>query len=318
MAFKLPKLSLIKTIVNYPNSLKERRASAKAVKRAIAEEKNRKNAEEIKKIKEDFESLGPTILLILIAQLGVMIPDIDQMFLSILHHRSIVTHSVFLPVLVYVLLRLTKINQGYLKTFFSGIFIGLGIHLGADVTTLLTSANHGTSGFGAICLPEPIKVSIGWFSPIWIIINSIASFTIATRMLNKPFSVFSAVLVAGLYYSYSNEGSILAAISIVLLGYVSVQMMNRKTNLLVKKSALTSLGAAFCIILTLSLPSALMSFSKLFNSETGTNSSRSIPTATSTPSNRSNGQWVKHSAGGWIQRDSNGYIKGTYRKSKPD
>ncbi len=96
------------------------------------------------------------------------LPDTDFIFLPILHHRSIITHSLLFG---FVFLFLGK-NTGAAPL--AGAMLGLSVHLACD---LLSPA----IGFGQIWLPYPIKIGLGIFSYIWLAINCAIGFAIVIQ-----------------------------------------------------------------------------------------------------------------------------------------
>lgn len=69
---------------------------------------------------------------------GLIVPDFDQKLLSILHHRSIISHSVLLPILLKPWLPVPV---------FAGLAAGMSIHLLADSIS-------PSVGFAQIYLPS--------------------------------------------------------------------------------------------------------------------------------------------------------------------
>ena len=64
---------------------------------------------------------------------GLFFPDTDQSFQLLLGHRSIITHSILLPYLLYLYFN-KKNNLTPLKTILIvGIYLGIGLHLSADL-----------------------------------------------------------------------------------------------------------------------------------------------------------------------------------------
>ena len=104
---------------------------------------------------------GQGLLLAGTAAVFVAAPDIDHMALRILHHRSILTHSVLLPLLVLWLVP----ELGPAAA--SGAALGVAVHLAADLLS-------PSRGFGRIWLPEPFRVSLGGWSPLWLMLNALA------------------------------------------------------------------------------------------------------------------------------------------------
>jgi len=70
---------------------------------------------------------------------GLWLPDIDLLLLPILHHRSIITHSVLIPWLLFLFFKNRVPLYGI-----AGLYVGISIHLAADCLS-------ATVGFGMIC-----------------------------------------------------------------------------------------------------------------------------------------------------------------------
>ena len=131
---------------------------------------------------------------------GIEFPDIDQMFQKSLGHRSIITHSILLPLLL-ILINSFK-PKTLVNIFIIGIFLGIGLHLSAD----LHPKNWNWYGYANIKLPS--NKSIGALSPIWIAGNAIISVFFSIKILfknfNKKLFKFSYVIIAlvtGTFYS---------------------------------------------------------------------------------------------------------------------
>jgi len=108
----------------------------------------------------------------------VKFPDIDQNIFSFLGHRSIFTHSILAPCLLFFYLIKGKINPNlYLQIFIVSFFVAIAIHLSADLHPKAWKGYANIKIFG---------ISIGGFlSRIWIFVNSILAFLFATYMLKK-------------------------------------------------------------------------------------------------------------------------------------
>lgn len=136
-------------------------------------------------------------------------PDIDLLMLRLLHHRSIVTHSVLLPLLVLWFL------PGLGPAAAAGAFLGVSIHLAAD---LLSPAR----GFGQVWLPEPFQISLKGWSPLWLMLNALASAWLAVALLpgGEGWRLLAGGVgvVAALGYGLVRERSLLSAL--VTLGAV--------------------------------------------------------------------------------------------------
>ncbi|PSU33504.1 hypothetical protein [Photobacterium lutimaris] len=133
------------------------------------------------------------VIFALFLYLGWYWPDIDKHLMSLLHHRSVVTHSVLLPLLVMVLVR-----SNYAKPIAAGLSAGISIHLAADALSPM-------SGYFQIYLPAPFKASIGATeSFVWLGLNAIAGYFLALRLLKAhsktiPFIYLLAAAGYGIY-----------------------------------------------------------------------------------------------------------------------
>jgi hypothetical protein len=129
---------------------------------------------------------------------GLFFPDVDQLLLPLLGHRSVVTHSVLLPVLALavapaVLARLPMRRFGpdaraaaeRSAAWFMGWFLlGLAIHLMADVVPL------GCRGYALAKLPgiplvsRPSSLSCG-ASLLWYGANAMAALVLCEWLLRR-------------------------------------------------------------------------------------------------------------------------------------
>ena len=170
-------------------------------------------------------------VLILSFLLGLAFPDVDQMFQSLLGHRSILTHSILLPYLLYIYL---EKKEPRVKTILIGLLLGIGLHLSADL--------HPKSWIGFALIKLPFNISIGGLSPIWIGINAIAALYAAAYFLNlltnrKLFwiSYLVIALVVGITYADTeryNEGSIAITFIVLLFSTFFVAKIKSKKNLI--------------------------------------------------------------------------------------
>ena len=165
--------------------------------------------------------------------IGLFFPDFDQMFQSLLGHRSILTHSILLPYLLYIYLE-KKEPSSRVKTILIGLLLGIGLHLSADL--------HPKSWIGFALIKLPFNISIGGLSPIWIGINAIAALYAAAYFLNlltnrKLFwiSYLVIALVVGITYADAeryNEGSIAITFIVLLFSTFFVAKIKSKKNLI--------------------------------------------------------------------------------------
>ena len=143
---------------------------------------------------------------------GLFIPDLDLLLLPILHHRSIITHSILIPLLLKRWLPIPV---------FAGLMAGVSIHLWAD--SLSTS-----TGFAQIYLPL-VKSGLGAeLSFVWIVLNSLLALYLAVSSYRKYlWFLISAYLFVALAYAVLNEGAAFVAYVLAIVG-VLLFVINRK------------------------------------------------------------------------------------------
>ena len=132
-----------------------------------------------KKSKENINYFGFIAVLIIGILLTHSIPDTDQNVLSMLSHRSIITHSILFPFLMhFFLISKKEIPNPYLATFIIGFYLAIAMHLSADFHP------KAMKGFALIKLPG--NSSIGEVpSYIWMGLNAIAAIYFSTILLKK-------------------------------------------------------------------------------------------------------------------------------------
>lgn len=128
---------------------------------------------------------------------GLFFPDIDQFFLSVLGHRSVVTHSVLLPLLALaaappVLARLPRwmgpgaraAAERSAAWFMAWFLLGLAIHLMADAVPL------GCRGYALAKLPafppvsRPSSLPCG-ASLLWYAANAVVALALCEWLLRR-------------------------------------------------------------------------------------------------------------------------------------
>ena len=149
---------------------------------------------------------------------GLEFPDFDLHLLFFLGHRSILTHGIIIPFLLYTFLnneRYSKISNKIFGRFFSnknvskevldyvyiGFLIGIAIHLCADLFP------KAWIGFALIKFPPWISMGAP-FSIAWMLVNIFLALKIAfkkikqkdveTKIQNR---IFLSILVIGIIYS---------------------------------------------------------------------------------------------------------------------
>lgn len=146
---------------------------------------------------------GQAALFVLAVLMFLPAPDVDFLLLRLLHHRSILTHSLLLPVLVWLLL------PGLGPGAAAGAFLGVAIHLAAD-------ALSPPRGYGAVWWPEPFQSSLGRWSTLWLLGNAALGAYLAFAVLpvgeGWRMLALGVGLVAALGYGAVNERSVLAVL----------------------------------------------------------------------------------------------------------
>lgn len=163
-----------------------------------------------------------TAILAALACLFLAVPDVDLMLLSLLHHRSILTHSA-LPALIPFLFRH---RIGLMPT--AGALIGLHVHLICDALSLAV-------GFGQVWLPAPFKMPLGGLSRLWLAGNAVLCFLLAQGIccrlspgLTGPVAVVLASAGVGIFYGLVNERSLIsAAACLVFPGLLGLSIRRR-------------------------------------------------------------------------------------------
>ena len=160
--------------------------------------------------------LGKAFLLILLTYVFLWSPDIDFLFMSLFHHRSIITHSI-LPGLIFLLFgrRLGAAPA-------AGAMIGTSVHLSCDLLSPMV-------GYAQVWLPAPFKQSLGPLSYLWLAANAVSGFAIASLLARAAFGSRVALpltavvgVVAGVSYGVENEDSIIAAAVVLAMLAVSL------------------------------------------------------------------------------------------------
>ncbi|OSP56249.1 hypothetical protein BV911_02865 [Pseudoruegeria sp. SK021] len=161
-------------------------------------------------------SLGRLLLFLGCAYVFLWMPDIDLTVISILHHRSIITHSLF-PALLFLLF-----GRRLGAAPMAGALIGTSVHLSCDLLSPMV-------GYAQIWLPAPFKAPLGLFSYIWLGGNAVVGFALAASMARTAFPrhlalpiVALVAVVGGTMYGVLNEGSILAVLAVLVIVVLSL------------------------------------------------------------------------------------------------
>ena len=142
--------------------------------------------------------------------LGEWFPDIDQRF-HFLTHRSILTHSLIVPLFLYSMGSGLKATP--LRLFVSGFSLGLAIHLGFDLFP------RSWQGYALIHVPL-----LGWTHPIfswlWIAVSMICCLYLSMRLARNGIEGTALLLgTLGLFsYTSTNETAFRGPLFSLLIG----------------------------------------------------------------------------------------------------
>ena len=138
------------------------------------------------------------------------VPDLDLLLLPLLHHRSIITHSI-LPGLLLIML-----GRKHGAAPIAGALVGLSVHLTCDLLSPM-------EGFAQIWLPYPIKVPLGPLSYLWLAMNGFLGFMLASLVARTAFRglslpiVASAAALIGMSYGWINEDALISVILVLTM-----------------------------------------------------------------------------------------------------
>ncbi len=143
--------------------------------------------------------------------LGEWFPDIDQR-IHFLTHRSILTHGLILPLLLYSIG--SGIKAAPLRLFLSGFSLGLAIHLGFDLFP------RSWQGYALIHVPL-----LGWTHPIfswlWIAVSMISCLYLSMRLARGGIEGTALLLGTLALFSYTstNETAFWGPLLSLLIGF---------------------------------------------------------------------------------------------------
>ncbi len=176
-----------------------------------------------------------TIILFNASIIGLIFPDFDSyniqmsFFQNFIGHRSILTHSILVPYLFYFYVKKKhKLNNNAI-TIIIGLFLGLALHLTADIYPKNGNENE--------LIKLPGNISVGKFSFLWISLNALVSFYISKVLLNDYFNkkyynniyLIVGLLLVCIYILFEPYNRIITLfISIILL--LIVYFYDKKTD----------------------------------------------------------------------------------------
>jgi hypothetical protein len=127
---------------------------------------------------------------------GEWLPDADQDF-SFITHRSIFTHGLIVPVILFGLASVNKTLV--IRTFVIGFCLGAAVHLSYDLFP------RAWQGFALIHVP-----AIGWTYPlvswVWIAGSMAISLYAALRLVSGLFQGIAVLAVGAAMFGYTGLG----------------------------------------------------------------------------------------------------------------
>lgn len=158
---------------------------------------------------------GRALLFLVFAYLFLWVPDLDLALMGILHHRSIVTHSL-LPGLLFLV-----VGRSLGASPVAGALIGLSVHLTCDLLSPMI-------GYGQVWLPAPDKRPLGAVSYLWLGANAYLGFMVASLIARLAFRAMALPAIAltsattGITYGWFNEAAILSVIVVLMMIGISL------------------------------------------------------------------------------------------------
>ena len=164
-----------------------------------------------------------TIILFNASIIGLIFPDFDSyniqmsFFQNFIGHRSILTHSILVPYLFYFYVKKKhKLNNNAI-TIIIGLFLGLALHLTADIYPKNGNENE--------LIKLPGNISVGKFSFLWISLNILISFYISKVLLNEYFNkkyyrtiyLFIGLLLVSIYVLFEPYNRIIILFTSIIL-----------------------------------------------------------------------------------------------------
>ena len=164
--------------------------------------------------------------------IGLKFPDVDQFFKSSLGHRSIITHSILLPLILFFI---NPVKSNFFgKILIVGLLLGIGLHLSADL--------HPRSWHGYANIKLPTNISIGILSPFWIAINAMIGLFLSAKILieNINKKLFKGIYIVislsvGAYYSFIEDHSQIIIFITFILMFSGTFYLAQKRNLKLTK-----------------------------------------------------------------------------------
>lgn len=152
--------------------------------------------------KINWQYLGLCLLLLVVGTLiGGSFPDYDRTYLKMLpgiQHRSLLTHGVLAPLLLYLLITKRDYHPA-LRYAVMGFCVGVAMHLSFD---LFPQGAYGRYCHGYACIYSPIVGRTGsLFSFFWIALGIVGSLYIMLRLIERKTDI--VLIIPCAIFSYS-------------------------------------------------------------------------------------------------------------------
>ena len=174
---------------------------------------------------------------------GVIFPDLDyyyvrtDFFENFIGHRSILTHSILIPSLLYFYLKIKKKLNNNFSLLIIGLFLGLVLHLIADI--------YPKNGYENISIKLPGNISIEDLSTLWIFLNIFMSFYFSKMLLNKYYNkkhyrflyLITGSIIAFIYVLTEPSNKILiyfTFMTLLLITYFYDRQVDKKLSKLIR------------------------------------------------------------------------------------
>lgn len=171
--------------------------------------------------------IGGLFLLLLGIVAGLKFPDLDLKF-YFLGHRSILTHSFIVPLLLFLFVR--QKEEWGLRLFSVGFSLAYVIHLCFDLIP------RAWRGFALIYVPFYGRISplLSW---LWIAVSIIICLYLALLLINSVWDIviFSSSTVGSFIFYAVTEAGFVSALIVLLLAVSITFLFPSDISLLLKK-----------------------------------------------------------------------------------
>ena len=163
-------------------------------------------------------------------QIGMGFPDLDQS-LPLLLHRSLLTHGVLLPLLLFMVLRKQPHDKEphlALRLFAMGFCLASTVHLSFDLFP------RAWRGFALIWIPFYGRAS-AQFSWIWIGLGCVLCLYLALLLVRHALEILLGAVGLGTTFAlnYADERSVMwSLLALLIAGCIALALPSRAKSLL--------------------------------------------------------------------------------------